>query len=66
MPQSDRILKRIIDMRLPLTFLFKDCALVAIIISQEVARGYKKGQVRGACDKNKWQRLDKPSEVCIN
>ncbi len=40
MPQSDRILKRIIDMRRPLTFLFKDCALVAIIISQEVARGY--------------------------
>ena len=40
MPQSDCILKCIIDMRPPLTFSLKDCALVVEIISQEVARGY--------------------------
>ena len=51
MPKSDRILKGIIDMRLPLTFSLKDCALVARIISQEVVRGYKVDQVGGDCGK---------------
>jgi dTDP-4-amino-4,6-dideoxygalactose transaminase len=51
MPKSDRILKGIIDMRLPLTFSLKDCALVARIISQEVVRGYNVDQVGGALAK---------------
>lgn len=37
MPKSDRILKGVIDMRLPLTFSKDDCALVARIIRQEVS-----------------------------
>lgn len=36
MPESDRILKSILDMRLPLTFGFDDCALIARIIRAEV------------------------------
>ncbi|WP_299848611.1 aminotransferase class I/II-fold pyridoxal phosphate-dependent enzyme [uncultured Roseovarius sp.] len=36
MPKSDRILKGIIDMRLPLTFSLEDCALIARIIRAEV------------------------------
>ncbi|NIZ09193.1 DegT/DnrJ/EryC1/StrS aminotransferase family protein [Pseudooceanicola sp. HF7] len=36
MPKSDRILKGILDMRLPLTFSLEDCALVARIIRAEV------------------------------
>lgn len=36
MPKSDRILKGIIDMRLPLTFNLDDCALIARIIRAEV------------------------------
>ncbi|MFD1158240.1 DegT/DnrJ/EryC1/StrS family aminotransferase [Roseovarius aestuarii] len=36
MPKSDRILKGIIDMRLPLTFSLDDCALIARIIRAEV------------------------------
>ncbi len=37
MPKSDRILKGIIDMRLPLTFSVDDCALIARIIRAEVS-----------------------------
>lgn len=36
MPASDRILRGIIDMRLPLTFSLDDCALIARIIRAEV------------------------------
>lgn len=36
MPKTDRILKGIIDMRLPLTFSHEDCALIARIIREEV------------------------------
>ncbi|WP_397544346.1 aminotransferase class I/II-fold pyridoxal phosphate-dependent enzyme [Roseovarius salis] len=36
MPRSDRILKGIMDMRLPLTFSLDDCALIARIIRSEV------------------------------
>ncbi len=38
MPASDRVLRAILDMRLPLTFSLEDCALIARIIAEE-ARG---------------------------
>lgn len=41
MPKSDRILKGIIDMRLPLTFSVDDCALIARIIRAEVSAVYQ-------------------------
>ncbi|MEM9911018.1 MAG: DegT/DnrJ/EryC1/StrS family aminotransferase [Pseudomonadota bacterium] len=37
MPATDRILRGIIDMRLPLTFELEDCALIARIIRAEVS-----------------------------
>lgn len=37
MPASDRILKGLVDMRLPLTFSQEDCALIARIIRSEVS-----------------------------
>ncbi|WP_298675939.1 DegT/DnrJ/EryC1/StrS aminotransferase family protein [uncultured Lentibacter sp.] len=37
MPKSDRVLKSIVDMRLPLTFSLQDCALIARIIKAEVS-----------------------------
>jgi dTDP-4-amino-4,6-dideoxygalactose transaminase len=37
MPASDRILRAILDMRLPLTFSLDDCALIARIIRAEVS-----------------------------
>ena len=37
MPATDRVLKSIVDMRLPLTFSLDDCAMVARIIRQEVS-----------------------------
>ena len=36
MPESDRVLKGIVDMRLPLTFSLEDCALIARIVQAEV------------------------------
>ncbi|WGW02544.1 DegT/DnrJ/EryC1/StrS family aminotransferase [Tropicibacter oceani] len=36
MPQSDRILRGLIDMRLPLTFSLEDCALIASILRDEL------------------------------
>lgn len=36
MPKSDRILKGIVDMRIPLTFSLEDCSLIARIIKAEV------------------------------
>ncbi|EAP76026.1 DegT/DnrJ/EryC1/StrS family aminotransferase [Roseovarius nubinhibens] len=43
MPKSDRILKGILDMRLPLTFSVEDCALIARIIRAEVSAVYQAG-----------------------
>lgn len=37
MPKSDRILKGVVDMRLPLTFSLADCELIARIIKAEVS-----------------------------
>ncbi|MEM9843870.1 MAG: aminotransferase, partial [Pseudomonadota bacterium] len=41
MPQTDRILRGILDMRLPLTFSLEDCALIARIIRAEVSAVYQ-------------------------
>ncbi|MDJ1008984.1 MAG: DegT/DnrJ/EryC1/StrS family aminotransferase [Paracoccaceae bacterium] len=38
MPASDRVLRAILDMRLPLTFSADDCRLIARIVADEVAR----------------------------
>ncbi|MEO0485925.1 MAG: DegT/DnrJ/EryC1/StrS family aminotransferase [Pseudomonadota bacterium] len=38
MPASDRVLHGVMDMRLPLTFSVEDCALIARILREEVAR----------------------------
>lgn len=38
MPASDRVLRSVLDMRLPLTFSADDCALIARIIADEVTR----------------------------
>ncbi|WP_372609912.1 DegT/DnrJ/EryC1/StrS family aminotransferase [Aquicoccus sp.] len=43
MPESDRILKSILDMRLPLTFSLEDCALIARIIRAEVGAVFQGG-----------------------
>jgi dTDP-4-amino-4,6-dideoxygalactose transaminase len=43
MPQSDRVLRGIIDMRLPLTFSLEDCALIARIVKAEVSAVYQAG-----------------------
>lgn len=43
MPRTDRILKGIVDMRLPLTFSLDDCALIARIIRAEVGMVYQGG-----------------------
>ena len=43
MPKSDRILKGILDMRLPLTFTVEDCELIARIIRAEVSAVYQAG-----------------------
>jgi len=40
LPQSDHILRAIIDMRLPLTFSLGDCAQIARIIRAEVNRAH--------------------------
>jgi len=37
LPDSDRVLRAIVDMRLPLTFSLADCAMLARIIRDEVA-----------------------------
>ncbi len=41
LPQSDKILAGIVDMRIPLTFSLEDCQLIAEIISQEVSRVFQ-------------------------
>ncbi|MEX0347815.1 MAG: DegT/DnrJ/EryC1/StrS family aminotransferase [Paracoccaceae bacterium] len=40
MPESDRVLAGIVDMRVPLTFSLEDCALIARIIRSEVTRAH--------------------------
>nr|WP_321510532.1 DegT/DnrJ/EryC1/StrS family aminotransferase [uncultured Celeribacter sp.] len=39
LPDSDRVLRAIMDLRLPLTFTLEDCDLLAKIICEEVVRG---------------------------
>ncbi len=46
LPESDRILAGLIDMRLPLTFSLDDCALIARIIRSEVGAVYQKQPVQ--------------------
>ena len=41
MPASDRILRGLLDLRLPLTFSLEDCALIARIIRDEVSRVFQ-------------------------
>jgi dTDP-4-amino-4,6-dideoxygalactose transaminase len=41
MPETDRILAGIVDMRLPLTFSLDDCTLIADIIREEVSAVYQ-------------------------
>ncbi|KEJ89406.1 DegT/DnrJ/EryC1/StrS family aminotransferase [Sulfitobacter donghicola] len=41
MPESDKVLAGIIDMRVPLTFSLEDCAQIARIIREEVSRIYQ-------------------------
>ncbi|MEO1788768.1 MAG: aminotransferase, partial [Pseudomonadota bacterium] len=36
MPASDRVLRGVLDMRLPLTFSLEDCSLIARIVADEV------------------------------
>lgn len=43
MPQSDRVLRGILDMRLPLTFTPDDCAQIARIIRAEVGAVWQRG-----------------------
>ncbi|PVA11881.1 aminotransferase [Pelagivirga sediminicola] len=43
MPASDRVLRGIIDMRLPLTFTLDDCAMIARIIRAEVGAVWQTG-----------------------
>jgi hypothetical protein len=41
MPESDRVLAGIVDIRVPLTFSLEDCALIARIIKAEVSTVYQ-------------------------
>lgn len=43
MPKSDRVLRSILDMRLPLTFSVEDCQLIARIIRAEVSAVFQGG-----------------------
>ncbi|MBI1217672.1 MAG: aminotransferase [Rhodobacteraceae bacterium] len=43
LPQTDRVLAGLLDMRLPLTFSLEDCALIARIIRAEVGAVFQKG-----------------------
>ncbi len=46
LPPSDRILRAIVDMRLPLTFSLDDCALIARIVRAEVGAVWQAGAAR--------------------
>lgn len=48
MPKSDRILRGIVDMRLPLTFNLEDCAQIARIIRAEVGAVWQAQSPSGA------------------
>ena len=41
MPESDRVLRGILDLRLPLTFSLEDCEVIAQIIREEVGSVYQ-------------------------
>jgi len=43
LPQTDRVLSGLLDMRLPLTFSLEDCDLLAAIIREEVGAAYQAG-----------------------
>jgi len=43
MPESDRVLAGIIDMRVPLTFSLEDCALIGEIIREEASAVFQAG-----------------------
>ncbi len=43
LPQTDRVLAGLLDMRLPLTFSLEDCDLLAAIIREEVSAAYQAG-----------------------
>ncbi|MBL4750825.1 MAG: aminotransferase class I/II-fold pyridoxal phosphate-dependent enzyme [Amylibacter sp.] len=43
LPQTDRVLAGLLDMRLPLTFSLEDCDLLAAIIREEVNAAYQAG-----------------------
>jgi dTDP-4-amino-4,6-dideoxygalactose transaminase len=43
LPQTDRVLAGLLDMRLPLTFTLEDCDLLATIIREEVGAVYQAG-----------------------
>ena len=43
MPESDKVLAGIVDMRVPLTFSIEDCAMIARIIKAEVGAVYQAG-----------------------
>lgn len=43
LPQTDRVLAGLIDMRLPLTFSLDDCAQIARILRDEVGRRFQMG-----------------------
>ena len=47
LPQTDRVLAGLIDMRLPLTFSLDDCALIARIIRAEVAAVWQSSAAPG-------------------
>jgi dTDP-4-amino-4,6-dideoxygalactose transaminase len=40
MPETDRVLAGLLDMRLPLTFSIDDCRLIACIIADETAKAW--------------------------
>ena len=52
MPGSDRILRAILDMRLPLTFSLEDCAQIARIIRAEVGAVWQADQEHEGCAAN--------------
>ncbi|MCI2398008.1 aminotransferase class I/II-fold pyridoxal phosphate-dependent enzyme [Aliiroseovarius subalbicans] len=43
MPATDRVLRGVLDLRLPLTFSLEDCALIARIIRDEVGSVFQSG-----------------------
>ena len=43
LPNTDRILTGLFDMRLPLTFTLEDCDLLALIIREEVGAVFQQG-----------------------